>query len=171
MPLTIREECPADIEAIRSVHEQAFRRPDEGRLVDALRTNGGILLSLVAITDAVVAGHLLCSPVSVNGANGPIEGTGLGPIAVLPQYQLRGIGGLLVAECLERLRACECPFVTVLGEPGYYARFGFRPASHQQITCEWPVPDDVFMLLVLDRRLMSSARGIATYRPEFSATL
>ena len=62
------------------------------------------------------------------------------------------------------------PFVVVLGHPGYYPRFGFRPASRHGITCEWPVPDDVFMLLVLDRSIMKGVSGPAKYRPEFSGS-
>ena len=170
MSITIREERSEDIEAIRFVNEQAFRRPDESRIVAALRANGGILLSLVAIVDDQVAGHILYSPVSVMTPRGPIAGAGLGPMSVLPEHQLEGIGGLLVATGNDRLRERGCPFVVVLGHPGYYPRFGFRPVSRYRITCEWPVPDDVFMVLVLDRSIMEGVSGLAKYRPEFSGS-
>jgi putative acetyltransferase len=166
--ISIREERPEDIDAIRVVHEQAFRRPDESRLVDALRAGGGVLLSLVGLMDDRVAGHILYSPVTVMTAKGVVAGAGLGPVGVLPECQLEGIGGLLVSNGIERLCARHCPFVTVLGHPGYYTRFGFRPASGHGITCEWAVPDDVFMVLVLDQSAMRGVSGLAKYRPEFS---
>ena len=61
-----------------------------------------------------------------------------------------------------------CPFVIVVGHQGYYPRFGFTPASRQNITCEWEVPNDAFMILVLNERVMRGVSGPAKYRPEFS---
>ncbi len=166
--VTIREERPEDIEAIRALHREAFGRPQEGQLVDALRTNGGVLLSLVADLDGRVAGHILYSPVSVGSGGKQLIGAGLGPMAVLPQYQRRGIGAKLIERGNQILREGGRPFIVVLGHPEYYPRFGFKPAGRYAIKCEWDVPDDVFMALVLDEPKMKGVGGLAKYRREFS---
>ena len=165
----IREERPEDIEAIRRVNEEAFEQHEESRIVDALRSNGGVLVSLVATVNGLVVGHILYSPVVLGNDGAKVIGSGLGPMAVLPQYQRQGIGGQLIQTGNQKLREAGCPFIVVLGHPGYYPRFGFKPASGYGICCEWDVPDDVFMVLVLDQSKMPSATTLARYRREFSA--
>jgi putative acetyltransferase len=166
-PLVIRDERPADMSSIREVHDRAFGQPLEGRLVDALRSGGAARLSLVAMVDGRVAGHILYTPAWIAS----IEGAALGPMAVSPEYQRQGIGGKLVDAGSRRLRATSCPFVVVLGHAGFYPRFGFRPASTRRISCEWEVPDEAFMLLVLDEVVMRQAAGVAKYRGEFTTML
>ena len=165
---TIREERPADIEEIRIVNQQAFGRPREGELIDALRANGDVLLSLVAIQDHHVVGHVLYSPVSVTSGSGRVGGAGLGPMAVLPKLQRKGIGAKLIGAGNRMLREKACPFVVVLGHPEYYPRFGFKPASGSGLRCEWNVPDAAFMVLVMDELKMKDVSGLVKYRPEFS---
>ena len=75
---------------------------------------------------------------------------------------------LLVTEGLRRLEARGCPFVMVIGHPTYYPRFGFVPASRHGITCEWDVPDEAFMILVLQPALPPGISGLARYRKEFA---
>ena len=169
MLIAIREERPEDVDAIRAVNDQAFGQPQEGRLVDALRANGAVLLSRVATLNGRVVGHILYSPVTVGGNGAQVIGAGLGPMAVLPAFQRQGIGSRLVAAGNQHLRESGCPFIVVLGHPDYYPRFGFRPASGYAIDCPWHVPDEVFMVLVLDHAKMKGISGLATYRPEFSA--
>jgi putative acetyltransferase len=89
-------------------------------------------------------------------------------MAVLPGHQRRGIGTRLIEEATGRLKAIGCPFVIVVGHPDYYPRFGFTPASARGITSEWDLPDDVFMLRVLDEPKMRGVTGLARYRHEFS---
>ena len=93
---------------------------------------------------------------------------GLAPMAVLPGHQRKGIGSELVRAGLAELRERDCPFVIVLGHPEYYPRFGFEPASGHGVKCEWEVPDEAFMILVLDEARLPEAGGTARYRPEFS---
>ncbi len=104
------------------------------------------------------------SPASV----GDVIGVGLGPMAVLPKHQRRGVGSKLVDAGNGKLKEAGCPFIIVLGHPNFYPRFGFAPARSRGITCEWDVPDEVFMLLVLDQTQMQGVSGLARYRPEFS---
>jgi putative acetyltransferase len=89
-------------------------------------------------------------------------------MAVVPEEQRQGIGTKLVETGNQRLADEGCPCIAVLGHPMFYPRFGFKPASTYRITCEWDVPDDVFMVLVLDEAKMSGVVGAAQYRPEFS---
>ena len=163
--IEIREEGPGDVAAIRDVNQLAFGQGQEGELVDALRANGGVLLSLVAISDSKIVGHILYSPIVVGPAS---QGAALGPMAVHPDYQRQGIGSQLVTAGNRRLADAGSPFVIVLGHPEFDPRFGFTPASALGITCEWDVPDDVFMVLILDRAKCEGMSGRAQYRAEFS---
>jgi len=162
--LSIREERREDIPLIRDVNRLAFEQDQEANIVDALRANGAALLSLVAVLDNAVVGHILYSPTSIGG----VEGAGLGPMAVLPAYQRQGIGTQLVQTGNARLTQQGCPFIIVLGHPAFYPRFGFKPSRESGIRCEWDVPDDVFMINILDERRMNGVSGLARYREEFS---
>jgi putative acetyltransferase len=164
MIICIREERPGDIAAIRDVNDRAFGQELEGKIVDALRSNGAVRLSLVATLSDSIVGHILYSPVTI----GDVEGAALGPMAVLPEYQRRRIGSMLVKAGDDQLKKDGCPFIAVLGHPGFYPQFGFQPASAYGVRCEWDVPDDVFMLFVPDPSRMQNVAGLAKYRPEFS---
>jgi len=164
MSIEIRGECPDDVTAIRDVIRLAFGQDQEANIVDALRFRDGLLLSLVAALDDRIVGHVAYSPVVAHG----IAGAGLGPVAVLPDHQRQGIGSALIKTGNARLHDAGCPFIVVLGHPDYYPRFGFRPASTYGLTCEWDVPDDVFMMLALDRSTIRRVSGLVKYRQEFS---
>lgn len=162
--IEIREEQLGDIAAIREVNQRAFGQDQEGNIVDALRANGAALLSLVAALDDQVVGHIMYSPLLV----GEVAAAALGPMAVLPEHQRQGIGSKLVEVGNRKLKESGCPFIIVVGDVNFYPRFGFKPASTCGITCEWEMPDDVFMVLALDHAKMPGVSGLAKYRPEFS---
>ena len=164
MSVEIREELPGDVAAIREVNRLAFGQEQEANIVDALRANGASLLSLVATLDGRVVGHIMYSPASVGG----VTGAALGPMAVLPEHQRQGIGSRLVEAGTPKLRDAGSPFIIVLGHADFYPRFGFRPAGAHKIKCEWEVPDDVFLLLILDETKMRGVYGLVKYRHEFS---
>jgi len=164
--IEIREERPGDVAAIHDLNQRAFGQDQESNIVDALRSNGAALLSLVATLNDRVVGHILYSPLSVGGE---ATGAALGPMAVLPEHQCQGIGSKLVEVGNRKLKDAGCPFIIVVGHANYYPRFGFRPTSAHGIRCEWEVPDDVFMLLVLDQAKMQGVCGLAKYRHEFSS--
>ena len=166
MVVEIREERPGDIAAVRDVNKRAFGQDQEGNIVDALRSNEAVWSSLVATLNGRVVGHIMYSPLSVGG---DVTGAALGPMAVLPEYQRQGIGSKLIEAGNRQLKKDGCPFIVVVGHAEYYPRFGFRPARAQGITCEWEVPDDVFMLLVLDQQKLQGVSGLAKYRHEFSS--
>src|SRR5262245_51947368 len=163
--IEVREESPADAAAIRDVNKRAFGQHQEGNIVDALRSNGAALLSLVATLNDRVVGHVMYSPITV----GKAIGAALGPMSVLPEHQRQGVGSKLVEAGNRKIKDQGCPFIIVLGHSKYYPRFGFTPANNRGITCEWEVPDDVFMVLVLDEEKMHGLSGLAKYRHEFSS--
>jgi len=164
--IEIREERADDVAAVRNMNRRAFGQDQESNIVDALRANGAALLSLVATLDDRVVGHIMYSPLTIGGN---VTGAALGPMAVLPEHQRQGIGSKLVKVGNQKLKDAGYPFIIVVGHADYYPRFGFKRANEHGITCEWDLPDDVFMLLVLDQAKMESVSGLATYRHEFSS--
>ena len=168
----IRFEKPEDIAFIHSVNEQAFGRVSEAKLVDTLRLACTDHLSLVADDNGSIIGHLMFTPVVVTDGKQKTEGMGLAPMAVLPSRQRQGIGTQLVDSGLQILKEKGCPFVIVLGHPEYYPRFGFQAASGCNIRTQWDgVPDDAFMILVMDHEAMQNVSGVATFRDEFNDAL
>jgi putative acetyltransferase len=94
---------------------------------------------------------------------------GLAPMAVLPSYQHKGIGSQLIRHGLAHLHHSGCPFVIVLGHPGYYPRFGFEIASKYQLSSQWEsVPDEAFMVVIYDGAVLPKAGSVARYRDEFN---
>jgi len=169
--ITIRQEQPQDLNAIRTVNRRAFGQRLEADLVDKLRQKYHDLLSLVAVMQNEVVGHILFTPVTIESANTAVRGMALAPMAVMPEYQRMGIGSELVRAGIEQLKKRECLFIIVLGHAEYYPRFNFEPASRYGIRSEWEVPDDTFMILVLNEFEMQSTSGVARYLPEFAEAI
>ena len=166
--VSIRPEVSEDAADIRRVNEEAFDGTVEADLVDRLRQRQAFTFSLVAVYKGKIAGHILFSPVTIESENRSFPAVGLGPMAVLPAYQNRGIGSRLVSAGLQECRRLSFTSAIVLGHPNYYPRFGFVPASAYGIKCEYDVPDDVFMALELSKGALVERSGIAKYQPEFN---
>jgi putative acetyltransferase len=160
-----RSETAADRAAIFEVHRAAFPSDAEARLVDLLRAAGRATVSLVLEVDGAVAGHVLFSPVTA--AEGG-EGLGLGPVAIKPELQRRGLGGRLIEAGLALARASRYPYCVVLGEPEYYHRFGFRHARPLGLDNEYGA-DEPFMAMELRPGGLAGVRGLVKYAPEFAA--
>jgi putative acetyltransferase len=158
MSVIVRKERPGDLVAIRQVNIRAFGQEQEANIVDALRSSGATLLSLVATKDEQVIGHIMFSPISIGSER---TGAALAPMAVLPEHQRQRVGSELIAVGIQRLKDAGCPFIIVLGHAEYYPRFGFVTACTLGIRCEWDVPDNVFMVLVLDETAMRGVSGVA----------
>ena len=165
--ITVRREEVDDAPAVRKMNEQAFGGSAEANIVEALRSRGAVTLSLVAVHDSTVVGHILFSPVEIVCENSKRAALALGPMAVMPTFQRRGIGTRLLDHGLKLLREAGYSVLFVLGHPQYYRRFGFVPASRFGIRCQYDVPDDVFMVLELHRGAWGGEGGTVRYQPEF----
>ena len=164
--MIIAEERPGNEAAIAAIVREAFAvaphsSGTEWAIVDALRAANALSISLVAIVDELIIGHVAVSPVRLGDAQGWY---GLGPLAVRPDHQRRGFGAALVNEALDRLRAAGAAGCVVLGEPDYYARFGFK---HDPEIIFGDVPPPYFQAL---RFKGPRAWGQVHYHAAFNAT-
>jgi putative acetyltransferase len=163
----IRHETPQDIDTIRRINKLAFGRSEEADIIDKLRRRGALTLSLVAVTENGVVGHITFSPVTVESGNSSFETIALGTMAVLPDYQRQGIGSALVMAGLKECQRLGQEIVVVVGHPNYYPRFGFAPARAKGIDCEFEAPDEAWMVLELKEGGLAGKGGTVHYRPEF----
>jgi putative acetyltransferase len=159
--MIIRSEEPADRPAVRTVLEAAFPTPAEAQLVDQLRADGDAEISLVAIDDDVVVGHVMFSRMTAG-----FRALGLGPVAVLPTRQRSGVGSLLIGQGLARADADRWKIVFVLGNPAFYRRFGFDPTLASGFTSPYAGPH--LMALGLTQPLPKLS-GRIDYAPAFAA--
>jgi putative acetyltransferase len=165
--MDVRPETPTDTPAIHAVHAAAFPSEDEANLVDALRAAGRLTLSLVAEEEGRVVGHVGFSPVRVADGD-DTDGLGLAPVAVLPDHRRRGIADRLVRRGLALAAGLGRGFVVVLGDPAYYGRFGFQPASDWRLTDEYGGAAS-FQAQELRRGAIPAGGGLVRYAPEFAA--
>lgn len=162
--MLIRPEAEGEEAAIRQVTEAAFavaehRSGTEAAIVEGLRAAGRLTLSLVAVAGGEVIGHVAFSPVTVGGEE--VGWFGLGPLSVRPERQGEGVGSALVREGLARLRRAGAAGCVVLGDPGYYRRFGFE--ADPALTFAG-VPAAYFMRLVIAG---AAPAGAVVYQPAF----
>jgi putative acetyltransferase len=165
--LIIRLETHEDKAAIRHVNEEAFGQKEEAEIIEKLRSRGVLTLSLVAVQDDRIIGHIAFSPVEVESERSSFEAIALAPMAVLPAYQRKGIGSQLVRSGLQECRHLGHEIIVVLGHPNYYPRFGFVPAKPKGIKCEFEVPDEAWMVLELPEGALAGRQGTVSFQPEF----
>lgn len=161
---TIRPETPADIDAITEVVTAAFGQPDEAQLVSALRADGLLAMSLVAEYDNRIVGHLAMSPVTIDGET--VNGWGLAPMSVDPSYQRRGVGMVLATEAIKQCGQHGIGFVVVLGDPVYYSRFGFEPASQHGLRYD-DDSGEAFRAIEFEPGSIPPTGGRVEYAPPF----
>jgi putative acetyltransferase len=145
--ISIRSETDADVSAITAVTVAAFKTLEisnhtEQFIIEALRAEKALTLSLVAEANGRVVGHIAFSPVTIS--DGAMNWYGLGPVSVLPEYQRKGIGKALIEEGLSRLKALHARGCCLVGHPDYYWRFGFRNVPGLVLE---GVPQEVFFAL------------------------
>ncbi|WP_376694932.1 GNAT family N-acetyltransferase [Wenzhouxiangella sp. EGI_FJ10305] len=167
--VVIARERASDIPMIHAVHAEAFETDAEARLVDRLREQAEPFLSLVARFGDVVVGHVLFTPARLAG-KGKAGLLGLAPMAVLPAFQRRGIGGRLIEQGLSAARDLGARGVVVLGHADYYPKFGFQPAAEFDLSNEFGAPAENFMALELVPGGLAEVSGRVHYHPAFSAS-
>lgn len=166
MKVLIRAEEPGEDETISDVHIRAFGGTEEAAVVESLRGQGALLASLVAVIRNRIVGHVALSPVSVGGVER--AAVALGPLAVDPDYQGRGIGGMLVDAFLQACRVRDEGLVVVLGYPDYYGRFGFRPAD--RFGLYYRDAGEAFQALEVRPGAAEGLSGEVRYHPAFGNT-
>jgi putative acetyltransferase len=165
----VRPERPHDARRVFELLATAFARPDEARLVDALRGASALPISLVAESGRLVLGHVAFSPVRVGRGASAWDALALGPMAVDPAHQRGGIGSALVRAGLARCREEGHPIVFVLGHPRYYPRFRFELAAPRGLTYEGgPGFAPAFFVAELEPGALAGRGGVVCYRPEFA---
>lgn len=166
MSIRIRKEASTDVAAIEAVTVAAFQNAahtshTEQFIVAALRDAGQLSVSLVADNDGAVIGHVAVSPVTIS--DDTAGWLGLGPVSVAPDHQGQGIGARLMAQALAELRASGASGCVVLGEPGYYSRFGFKAEPSLVLP---GVPPEYFQAVLFSGSLPS---GVVSYHESFAA--
>ncbi len=164
--LNVRAERPEDRAAVRAVSLSAFDTAAEANLVDALRDRARPVISLVAELDAEVIGHIMFSPVTLDG-HPDLSLMGLAPVAVSPKHQNRGVGSALVRAGLQRCGELGIGAVVVLGHPTYYPRLGFQPSVRFGITSECDAPAEAFMVVELRPGHLRGVTGTVRYHEAF----
>lgn len=161
----IRPERPTDHLEIRSVTEAAFERPNEADLIDRLREEGAVLLSLVAEIEREIVGHILFSRMAIEIAQGRLPAVSLAPMAVRPKDQRRGVGGRLIRHGLRELRSSGERIVIVVGHKDYYPQFGFGFETSRSLSS--PFPPHALMALELSKGALAGVRGVLRYASAF----
>jgi len=165
--INIRQETEADHKAVHAINSAAFETSAEADLVDALRQQADPVVSLVAVIDDEIVGHIMFSPVTLSGHPG-LKVMGLAPMAVLPEHQRQGVGSQLVQHGIEACVALGAEGLVVLGHTEYYPKFGFVPSSRFGIDSEYGVPEEVFMAMELRPDSLLGKSGTIKYHSAFS---
>jgi putative acetyltransferase len=142
--MNVREEKESDILQITNIHDKAFRGHDEGKIVENLRKNGNLKISLVCEMRNKLVGHIAYSPVY---SKNKIIGLGLAPVAVLPDFQKQGIGSTLIRRGNKMAVSKGFLKIFVLGDPDYYSRLGFEPAKRYNYFSKFDPEGNHFMIL------------------------
>jgi putative acetyltransferase len=158
--MVIRQELTDDIAASKTVHRKAFPTIAEADLLERLRADGDVVFSFVAADGDDVVGHVVASRMTA-----PFRALGLGPVAVIPAFQGRGVGSCLIKEVIFQARRERWDGIFVLGAPAYYIRFGFCIQQAANFTSPFSGPH--FMALSLQGESLPASGGAIGYAPAF----
>ncbi|MFC5592040.1 GNAT family N-acetyltransferase [Sporosarcina soli] len=176
MDLMIRQEEVEDYEVTEKVVKWAFANAEQSDkkehiLVSRIRDSDSFIpeLSLVAIDKESkrVLGHILLSKIKISNKDQIVGSIALAPVSVLPEYQNKGIGRLLITEALRKATELGYKSVIVLGHPEYYPKFGFKKASIWGIKASFEVPDEALMAMELRENALEKISGIVEYPSVF----
>jgi putative acetyltransferase len=162
----IRPVTEGDAAAVRRLHLTAFPTSAEADLVERLRAAGKAVIELVAADGDSVVGHILFSPIALEPLAGTV-GLGLAPLAVMPDHEKHGVGRRLIQNGLAECHRWGAGFVVVIGDPPYYTRFGFEPATKYGLRSEFDA-GDAFLVFKLESGALPPPGALVKYAPEFS---
>ena len=160
--MLIRDETNADRQGVFEVQGAAFPTSGEAKLVDQLRADGDLVISVVAVHAGDILGHAAFSRMRA-----PFPALGLGPVGILPAHQRCGLGAALIRAGLERAKQRGWEGVFVLGDPSYYERFGFTPALASGFSCRYAGPH--FMALPVNGDALPRPHGNVAYPAAFDS--
>jgi putative acetyltransferase len=165
--LIVRPEQEEDRIAIGELHRLVFGGNDEADLVDTLRRERRVELSLVDIIGGRIVGHILFSELEAEMDGRSVKALALAPMAVVPVRQRQGIGTRLMRESLARLKRGEYEALIVLGHESYYPRFGFSAELARKLAS--PFKGDAFMAMELKPGALEGKKGSVAYPLAFAA--
>ena len=162
--MRIREATDAELDAVLAVEKEAFGSNEEANLVKDLVDDPSAkpLCSLLAFSDDRAVGHILFTAAHLDGPCSDTSASLLAPLAVIPEFQKLGIGGLLIQRGLEHLVNTGTDLVFVLGHPEYYPRYGFVPAGIRGFNAPYPILEknaDAWMVQELRPGVIERASG------------
>lgn len=169
MNIQLRPEQHNDYEGITRVNDISFQRKAEGKLVAELRKLKYFdpRLSIVAESKDEIVGHILFTLVDIENNGKKYKSLNLAPMSVLPEYQKRSIGKLLVIFGLQMAKDAGHQSVVVLGHPSYYPKLGFVKASNWKIKSPFPAPDEAFMAQELVPGALEGIEGKVVFPSAF----
>ena len=170
MKIEIRSEIKEDLKAIYDLNKEAFGQPNESNLIDLLRLGESFIseLSLVAIIENKIVGHILFTKIKIiNSNNLEFDSLALAPMAVAKKLQKQGIGSNLILAGLKKAKELGYKSVIVLGHKDYYPKFGFESTKKWNIKAPFDVPEEVFMGIELVQNAFKGISGIVKYPKEF----
>lgn len=174
MNFIIRKEKKEDYQYTEEVVKQAFANEEysdqtEHQLVAKLRNSDAFVpdLSLVALNEDKIIGHILLSKISIVNDENDTESLALAPVSVLPEYQNKGIGKSLINKALEIAKKLDFESVIVMGHSEYYPKFGFKKTSNWDIEAPFDVPDELLMAIELKKNALDQTSGVIQYSNAF----
>lgn len=170
----IRQEETKDYDIVFNLVEKAFETEElsdhrEQFLVERLRQSDSFIpeLSLVYEWDGKIVGYILFTTVDIIGSNTTYQALALAPVAVLPDFQSKGIGGTLIEEGHRRARNLGYKSVVLLGHADYYPKFGYVPMKNYNIRLPFDVPDEYCMACELVPNGLKGVEGTVKYSSVF----
>lgn len=176
MDIAVRQEKPEDYPVVFDLIEKAFENElmsdhEEQNLVERLRKSNSFIpeLSLVALYGDKIVGHILLTRVKIVNAQYKFESLALAPVSVLPEYQNKGIGGMLIKNAHKAAKDLGYKSIVLLGHAGYYPKFGYKPASTFGVELPYNVPDENCLAIELVEEGLKGVSGIVEYPKEFNS--
>jgi putative acetyltransferase len=166
MQLNLRPELDTDYQPIESLLDSAFGGQYESQLVNRIRNTPEYIndLTLVAVAGEQIVGFIMLSYVTLVSAHTESQVLSLAPVAIMPTYQKRGIGGRLIQESIRIAEHRGDPLIVLLGHADYYPRFGFERASLHNIYPPVDWPDQTYMVRTLSK-FTADLEGKIRYSP------